>query len=192
MTSRSRTLFRTLMYGEQPDNINRWLNFFLFYKIKFKASNTLLNSAENTITRKECFSFLVQISCIDTATVVYPKGNHHQTVPSLQRSNSWTKSRREFFSSLFTVIFTKPDRKPYPLPCGLRNPYRNLKHENSQDYAWKPQRNCTFMNPASDDRKETLSLFPLSPFSPLWQIQSKKETEAGPPPPPPVYSVHTP
>ena len=33
----------------------------------------------------------------------------------------------------------KPDRKPYPLPYGLRNPYRNLKFENSQDYAQKPQ-----------------------------------------------------
>jgi hypothetical protein len=35
----------------------------------------------------------------------------------------------------------KPDRKPYPIPYGLRNPYRNLKSENSQDYARKPQRN---------------------------------------------------
>jgi hypothetical protein len=26
----------------------------------------------------------------------------------------------------------KPDRRPYPLPYGLRNPYRNLKSENSQ------------------------------------------------------------
>jgi hypothetical protein len=32
----------------------------------------------------------------------------------------------------------KPDRKPYPLPHGLRNPYRNLKSENLQDYAQKP------------------------------------------------------
>ena len=31
----------------------------------------------------------------------------------------------------------KPDRKPYPLPYGLRNPYRNLKSENSQKYAQK-------------------------------------------------------
>jgi hypothetical protein len=43
----------------------------------------------------------------------------------------------------------KLDRKPYPLPVGLRNPYGNLKSENSQDYAQKPQRNCTFMNSAS-------------------------------------------
>jgi hypothetical protein len=28
----------------------------------------------------------------------------------------------------------KPDRKPHPLPYGLRNPYRNFKSENSQDY----------------------------------------------------------
>jgi hypothetical protein len=34
-------------------------------------------------------------------------------------------------------------RKPHPIP---RNPYRNLKSENSQDYA---QRNFTFMNSAS-------------------------------------------
>ncbi len=36
-------------------------------------------------------------------------------------------------------------QKPYPLPYGLRNPYRNLKSENSPE----PQRNCTFMNSAS-------------------------------------------
>ncbi len=29
----------------------------------------------------------------------------------------------------------KPERKPYPYPFGLRNPYRNLKSENSEDYA---------------------------------------------------------
>ncbi len=28
--------------------------------------------------------------------------------------------------------------------------YGNLKSENSRDYAQKPQRNCTFMNSASD------------------------------------------
>ncbi len=28
-------------------------------------------------------------------------------------------------------------------------PYRNLKSENSQDYAQKPQQNCTFINSAS-------------------------------------------
>jgi hypothetical protein len=43
----------------------------------------------------------------------------------------------------------KPVRKPYPLPYGLRNPYRNLKSENSQDYAQKSRRNWTFMNSAS-------------------------------------------
>jgi hypothetical protein len=44
------------------------------------------------------------------------------------------------------VVFTvkekggKPDRTSYPLPYGLRNPYRNLKSENSQDYVQKPER----------------------------------------------------
>jgi hypothetical protein len=46
----------------------------------------------------------------------------------------------------------KPVRKPYPLPYGLRNPYGNLKPENSQDYAQKPQRNCTIMNSASGSK----------------------------------------
>jgi hypothetical protein len=31
----------------------------------------------------------------------------------------------------------KPDREPYLLPYGLRNPYRNLKSENSQGDAQK-------------------------------------------------------
>jgi hypothetical protein len=44
----------------------------------------------------------------------------------------------------------KPDRKPYPLPYGLGNLYRNLKSENSQDYAQKPQQYFTFMNSASE------------------------------------------
>ncbi len=42
----------------------------------------------------------------------------------------------------------KPYRKPHPLPYGLRNPYKNIKSENSQDDAQKPQWNCRFMNSA--------------------------------------------
>ncbi len=43
----------------------------------------------------------------------------------------------------------QPDRKPYPLPYGLWNPYRILKSQNFQDDAEKPQQKCTFMNSAS-------------------------------------------
>jgi hypothetical protein len=50
--------------------------------------------------------------------------------------------------SFYSSAGGKPDRKPYPLPFGLRNPYKNLKSENSQDYAQKPQQNCAFMNSA--------------------------------------------
>jgi hypothetical protein len=45
----------------------------------------------------------------------------------------------------------KPDRKPHPVHYGLRNPYRNLKSENSQDYAQKP-RTCMFINLAADHK----------------------------------------
>jgi hypothetical protein len=76
--------------------------------------------------------------------------------------HNWDKSLKSFSSLLFTVkIYSfalrfflksrnllqlagllsivkekegKPDGKPYPFPYGLRNPYRNLKSENSQDY----------------------------------------------------------
>ncbi len=57
-----------------------------------------------------------------------------------------------FFSSLLYTVKEKgrkPNRKPYPLPNTLKNPYGNLKPENSQDNAQKPQRNCRFMNSAS-------------------------------------------
>ncbi len=46
-----------------------------------------------------------------------------------------------------TVLYTvkekggKPDRKPNSLAFGLRNPHRNPKSENSQDYTQKPRRN---------------------------------------------------
>jgi hypothetical protein len=38
------------------------------------------------------------------------------------------------------------------LVCNVNIVYRNLKSENFQDYAKKPQRNCTFMNLASGVR----------------------------------------
>jgi hypothetical protein len=42
----------------------------------------------------------------------------------------------------------KPDRKSYPLPYVLRNPYRNLKSENSR-LCIEASRNCKFMNSVS-------------------------------------------
>ncbi len=43
----------------------------------------------------------------------------------------------------------KTDRKTYPLSYDLRNPDWNLKSENSQDYAQKPEHSSMFMNSAS-------------------------------------------
>jgi hypothetical protein len=64
----------------------------------------------------------------------------HATFYVFLQFSYWTLQRRNG---------GKPDRKTYPLPFGLRNSYRNLKSENSQDYAQKPQRNSTFMNSTS-------------------------------------------
>ena len=57
----------------------------------------------------------------------------------------------------------------------LRNPYRNLKSENSQDYAQKPQRNCTFMNSASVALTEVLYIKHGYGIYPLTNVQTKKE-----------------
>ncbi len=79
---------------------------------------------------------------------------------TILRPNSWTKSQKSFppcysqsplqlcleisiFSNShnllqflefsYCTLNRRQGRKPYPLPYGLRNPYRNLKSENSQD-----------------------------------------------------------
>ncbi len=56
-----------------------------------------------------------------------------------------------FYSKAITLYRSKKENlienhNPPPPPYVLRNPYRNLKSENSQDYTQKPQRNCTFVN----------------------------------------------
>jgi hypothetical protein len=44
----------SLLFGEQPNDIGRQLDFCCYFKKNmFKASNTSLNSAENTMTKKE-------------------------------------------------------------------------------------------------------------------------------------------
>jgi hypothetical protein len=44
----------------------------------------------------------------------------------------------------------KPDRKPYPLSLWFKKSIQKAQErKNSQDYAQKPQRICTFMNSAS-------------------------------------------
>jgi hypothetical protein len=60
---------------------------------------------------------------------------------------------------LFTVTSTTGLYYPHSLrKSGLKLVgnvnivYRNLKYENSKDYAQKPQRNCKFMNSASGHR----------------------------------------
>jgi hypothetical protein len=78
--------------------------------------------------------------------------NHHY---SFSLRFTFLQTNATSYSFYSVLLYTakekggKPDRKPHTLPYGLRNPYRNLKSENSQDFAQKSQRNCTFMNSAS-------------------------------------------
>jgi hypothetical protein len=76
-------------------------------------------------------------------------------------ADSWTTSRQviEFSSLLFKVtcihsfaltsysfesvlLYTVKEKggKPHPFPYGLRNPYRNLKSENSQECQETPKK----------------------------------------------------
>ncbi len=56
-----------------------------------------------------------------------------------------------FFSLLFTVtgFYSPPLPWAKVLICNVNIVSGNLKSENSQDYAYKAQRNCTFTNSAS-------------------------------------------
>jgi hypothetical protein len=73
------------------------------------------------------------------------------------RPNSWTflgQSLKRFppcysQSTLLTDFTPSPDQKGFKTVCNVNIVYGNLKSENFQDYAQKPQRNCTFINSAS-------------------------------------------
>ncbi len=82
---------------------------------------------------------------------IKPLNGSHLSTPANQRPNSWTslgQKSLEFSSLLFTVTSTNGFYPPPPSPPA-KIVYRNLKSENSQDYAQKPQHNCMFMNSAS-------------------------------------------
>ncbi len=55
------------------------------------------------------------------------------------------------YSHLYKRILLPPplEQKWFETGCNVNIVYGNLKSENSQDYAQKPQRNCAFMNSAS-------------------------------------------
>jgi hypothetical protein len=65
----------------------------------------------------------------------------------------WDKSLKSFpEDSTLLTYFTPPlpmSKSGLKLVCNVNILLRNLKPENSQDYAQKHQRNCTFMNLAS-------------------------------------------
>ncbi len=59
----------------------------IYFKNKFQALNTLLKSAEYTITRKRVFLFPCLKSCLDTATGGLCVCNYHE--PSCGVQSSW-------------------------------------------------------------------------------------------------------
>ncbi len=75
------------------------------------------------------------------------------------------------FPLLFTVTYANGFCSPPPLPlsksgllvCNTKIVHGNLKSENSQEYAQKPQRNCTLKNSASGHR-HVLQFFKVLTF----------------------------
>jgi hypothetical protein len=51
--------------------------------------------------------------------------------------------------NLLQFLKKNPIENHTPFPMVSRNPYSNLKSENSQYYAQKPERECTFKNSSS-------------------------------------------
>ncbi len=53
------------------------------------------------------------------------------------------------YQKVTVLNYSPPKKKCLKLVCYVNIVYRNLKSDNSQDYAQKPERNCMFMNSAS-------------------------------------------
>jgi hypothetical protein len=59
-----------------------------------------------------------------------------------------TKVLRVFLLAIHSHLYYR-SKIGLKLVCNVNIVYGNIKSENSQDYAQKPQRNCTFTNSAS-------------------------------------------
>jgi hypothetical protein len=102
-------------------------------------------------SKKPAAEFLEEIQTMVTSTPL-PKDFYHFTL--MQPLTVSIKEKRG-----------KTDRKPHPLPYGLRNPCSKLKPENSQDYDQKAHRNCTSMNSTSVTGVLDEPFSQLTPFS---------------------------
>ncbi len=83
-----------------------------------------------------------------TFTHGFWKFNHCTTylyVLLMQRTNSWTKSRQKSRSLKSFPPCYSQSPLPYHLSYSLRNSYRNLKSENSQDYTQKLEILCSWI-----------------------------------------------
>ncbi len=76
---------------------------------------------------------------------------------------NWDKSLKSFppCYSQSPLLTDPPPPPPWATVVWNNIVYRNIKSENYQDYAQKPQRNCTFMNSASV-LKQTAECFTCS------------------------------
>ncbi len=73
----------------------------------------------------------------------------HPTYPEAESLDKSLKSFPSCYSQPPLLAYFTSSKSGLKLVCNVNIVYGNLKSENSQDYAQKPQQNCTFMNSAS-------------------------------------------
>jgi hypothetical protein len=92
---------------------------------------------------------------IETKSVQsFPPRYSHSPIQLCHEISISSNSRNllQFLQLSYCTLLRRNEENLIEKPYGFRNPYRNLKSENSQDYqdyAQQPQCNCTFMNSVS-------------------------------------------
>jgi hypothetical protein len=112
--------------------------------VLYSANSLYTHQTIHVHTEAE-FLFEIHTKVLEFSSLLFTVSPLHLCLEICSSSNL----RKLFQFPQFVTVHCKWESRKTPLPYDKRNPYRNLKPENSQDYAQKPQRNCTFMNSAS-------------------------------------------
>ncbi len=138
------------------------IEYSLVVTIKFLTETVHYPRIENTFLQQgKSWSVFVYRWRFEQLTAILLLLTGCQNVPKLSTPEAefldviWTKVLELFLLAihshlyLWTLLPPPPSKSGLKLVCNVNIVYKNLKSENSQDYALKPQRNCTFMNLAS-------------------------------------------
>ena len=95
--------------------------------------------------------FFELVDCLLLLTKVIHRSNHMYELKTFWYGLEETQPRKVLRGSQRDSFLVHPSKSGLKLVCNVYILSGNLRFENSQDYVQKPQRNCMFMNSASDD-----------------------------------------